>query len=178
MTRGGRRSFRRQILSDPCPWPIPRVPIRILLSALTQRSREQSPMRNGILAYGFLRVVCPKRRQKIVVAYSCNCRGACPSCSARRRRDSAAHLADHILPDVQMPKLVPVAPPEARRVLALLPDELTAPGGLFAEEIARWQKHAASANAKGETVAVTFVPRYDSILHLRRRADAGSGASD
>jgi ribosomal protein S27E len=39
-------------------------------------------------AEGFLRVVCPKCRQEIVVAYSCKCRGACPSCSARRMCDS------------------------------------------------------------------------------------------
>ncbi|MFS8066866.1 MAG: transposase zinc-binding domain-containing protein [Byssovorax sp.] len=35
-------------------------------------------LRCGILAHGFLRVVCPKCRQEIVVAYSCKCRGACP----------------------------------------------------------------------------------------------------
>ena len=56
-------------------------------------------VRCGILAHGFLRVVCPKCRQEIVVAYSCTCRGACPSCSARRMCDAAAHLVDHVLPD-------------------------------------------------------------------------------
>ena len=56
-------------------------------------------LRCGILAHGFLRVVCPKCRQEIVVAYSCKCRGACPSCSARRMCDAAAHLVSHVLPE-------------------------------------------------------------------------------
>jgi transposase-like zinc-binding protein len=57
-------------------------------------------LRCGILAHGFLRVVCPKCRQEIVVAYSCKCRGSGPSCSARRMCDAAAHLVDHVLPAV------------------------------------------------------------------------------
>ena len=96
-------------------------------------------VRCGILAHGFLRVVCPKCRQEIVVAYSCKCRGACPSCSARRMCDAAAHLVDHVLPDVPVRQWVLTAPHEVRRVLALRPDALTAQGRIFVEEIARWQ---------------------------------------
>ena len=76
-------------------------------------------LRCGILAHGFLRVVCPKCRQEIVVAYSCKCRGACPSCSARRMCDAAAHLVDHVLPDVPVRQWVLTAPHEVRRVHAL-----------------------------------------------------------
>jgi hypothetical protein len=47
-------------------------------------------LRCGILAHGFLRVVCPTCRQEIVVAFACKCRGSCPSCSARRMCDAAA----------------------------------------------------------------------------------------
>jgi hypothetical protein len=119
-------------------------------------------VRCGILAHGFLRVVCAKCRQEIVVAFSCKCRGACPSCSARRMCDAAAHLVDHVLPDVPVRQWVLTAPHEVRRVLALRPDALTAQGRIFVEEIARWQKHAANAN--GETGAVTFVQRFDSTL--------------
>ena len=119
-------------------------------------------LRCGILAHGFLRVVCAKCRQEIVVAFSCKCRGACPSCSARRMCDAAAHLVDHVLPDVPVRQWVLTAPNEVRRVLALRPDALTAQGRIFVEEIARWQKHAASAD--GETGAVTFVQRFNSTL--------------
>ena len=119
-------------------------------------------LRCGILAYGFLRVVCSKCRQEIVVAYSCKCRGTCPSCSARRMCDAAAHLVDHVLPDVPVRQWVLTAPHEVRRVLARCPDALTAQGRIFVEEIARWQKHAASTD--GETGSVTFVQRFNSAL--------------
>jgi hypothetical protein len=76
--------------------------------------------------------------------------------------DAAAHLVDHVLPDVPVRQWVLTAPHEVRRVLALRPDALTAQGRLFVEEIARWQKHAASAGV--ETGAVTFVQRFDSTL--------------
>jgi hypothetical protein len=119
-------------------------------------------VRCGILAHGFLRVVCAKCRQEIVVAFSCKCRGACPSCSARRMCDAAAHLVDHVLPDVPVRQWVLTAPHEVRRVLALRPDALTAQGRIFVEEIARWQKHA--ARTSGEPFAVTFVQRFNSTL--------------
>ena len=37
-------------------------------------------LRCGILAHGFLRVACSTCGKEIVVAFSCKCRGACPSC--------------------------------------------------------------------------------------------------
>jgi hypothetical protein len=40
--------------------------------------------------------------------------------------DSAAHRVDHVLPDVPVRQWVLTAPHEARRVLALRPDALTA----------------------------------------------------
>ena len=76
--------------------------------------------------------------------------------------DAAAHLVDHVLPDVSVRQGVLTAPHEVRRVLVLRPDALTAQGRLFVEEIARWQKHA--ARPRGETGAVTFVQRFNSIL--------------
>ncbi len=120
-------------------------------------------LRCGILAHGFLRVVCRTCGEEVVVASSCKCRGACPSCSARRMCGTAAHLVDHVLPaDVPVRQWVLTAPHEVRRVLALRPDALTACSRLFVEEIARWQKQAAKAG--GETGAVTFVQRFDSLL--------------
>jgi hypothetical protein len=119
-------------------------------------------LRCGILAYGFLRAVCPKCRKEIVVAHACKCRGACPSCSARRMCGSAAHLVDHVLPrDVPVRQWVLTAPYEVRRVLALRPDALTACGRVFVEEIARFQKRAGKG---GETGAITFVQRFDGTL--------------
>lgn len=35
---------------------------------------------------------------EIVIAFSCERRGLCPSCTARRMADTAAHLVGHVLP--------------------------------------------------------------------------------
>jgi hypothetical protein len=80
---------------------------------------------------------------------------------------TAAHLVDHVLPsEIPMRQWVLTAPHEVRRMLALRPDALTACGRLFVEEIARWQKQAAirRGDAGGETGAVTFVQRFNSLL--------------
>src|SRR5262249_26100541 len=87
--------------------------------------------------------------------------------SARRMCGTAAHLVDRVLPsNISMRQWVLTVPYEVRRVLALRPDALTACGRLFVEEIARWHKHAATARAVagGETGAVVFVQRFNSLL--------------
>ena len=55
-------------------------------------------LRCGILAHGFARVRCQACGDEIVVAFSCKRRGICPSCTARRMADTAAHLVDRVLP--------------------------------------------------------------------------------
>ena len=53
---------------------------------------------NGILAYGFLRLKCQGCTEERIVAFSCKKRGFCPSCCAKRKAESAAHLVDGVLP--------------------------------------------------------------------------------
>jgi hypothetical protein len=48
----------------------------------------------GILAHGFLRLRCSECAHEKRVAFSCKCRGFCPSCGARRMAETAAHLVD------------------------------------------------------------------------------------
>ena len=120
-------------------------------------------LRCGILAHGFLRVACPRCRQEIVVAYSCKCRGACPSCSARRMCGTGAHLVDHVLPDTAMRQWVLTAPFEVRRVMALRAEALSACNRIFVEEIARWRK-ASVGLAGAEVGSVTFVQRFNATL--------------
>ena len=123
-------------------------------------------LRCGILAHGFCRVACRVCRKEILVAYSCKCRGACPSCSARRMCGTAANLVAHVLPDVPVRQWVLTVPSEVRRVLALRPEALTAQNRIFVEEIGRWQKGKAQARGieAGETGSVTFVQRFNSTL--------------
>ena len=70
--------------------PVPRFVARELRAFL----------RCGILAHGFVRMHCDGCGQGRVVAFSCKGRGFCPSCGGRRMADTAAHLADRMLPEV------------------------------------------------------------------------------
>ena len=54
----------------------------------------------GVLARGFARVRCGACGHALLVPFSCKRRGICPSCTARRAEDTAAHLVDHVLPRV------------------------------------------------------------------------------
>jgi hypothetical protein len=51
----------------------------------------------GILAHGFLRLRCGDCGHDKLLAFSCKRRGFCPSCSARRMSQTAAHLVDHVI---------------------------------------------------------------------------------
>jgi hypothetical protein len=57
-------------------------------------------LRCGWLAGGFARLRCSQCRSERLVAFSCKGRGFCPSCGGRRMAERAAHLVDHVLPDV------------------------------------------------------------------------------
>ena len=59
-------------------------------------------LRCGILAHGFTRVRCQTCHDEIVVAFSCKRRAICPSCTARRMADTAAHLVDPVLPRAEI----------------------------------------------------------------------------
>jgi len=123
-------------------------------------------LRCGLLCHGFARLACPVCREEILVAYACKCRGACPSCSARRMCGTAANLVEHVLPHVPVRQWFLTVPDEVRRVLALRPEALTAENRIFVEEIARWQKGRAVAGGieAGEAGSVTFVQRFDATL--------------
>jgi hypothetical protein len=54
----------------------------------------------GILARGFCRVRCAACGKDRLVAFACKGRAICRNCRARRMADAAAHLVDHVLPDV------------------------------------------------------------------------------
>jgi ribosomal protein S27E len=52
----------------------------------------------GRLEEGFLRVRCEQCHAEKLVAFSCKKRGFCPSCGGRRMAETAALLADEVLP--------------------------------------------------------------------------------
>ena len=49
----------------------------------------------GILARGFLRLSCGECGHDKLLAFSCKRRGFCPSCGARHKTHTTAHLVDH-----------------------------------------------------------------------------------
>jgi len=68
----------------------------------------------GLLCFGFARAVCTTCRTGFVVAYSCKGRGVCPSCNGRHMAQTAAHLADHVIPPLPVRQWV-ISVPKRRR---------------------------------------------------------------
>ena len=62
----------------------------------------------------FGRAICTGCGQGFVVAFSCKGRGVCPSCNARHMTQTAAHLADHVIPPVPVRQWV-ISVPKRRR---------------------------------------------------------------
>ncbi len=72
----------------------------------------------GILAHGFARARCAGCGYNVLIAYSCKGRGICPSCNTRRMVETAAHLVDHVFPQVPVRQWVLSFPKRLRYFLA------------------------------------------------------------
>src|SRR5664280_1165768 len=128
----------------------------------------------GLLPYGFLRAVCKQCGRTILVAFSCKKRWACPSCSARRMCNGAAHLVDHVLPDVPVRQLVLSVPFELRLLLACRADAFGAMTSLFISEVFRWQRERAREDGlnKIRFGALVMQHRFGSSLNLNTHLHA------
>src|SRR5690606_23909761 len=62
------------------------------------RDEFEAYLKCGRLEHGFLRVRCSNCHAEKLVAFSCKKRGFCPSCGGRRMAETAALLADEVLP--------------------------------------------------------------------------------
>jgi hypothetical protein len=80
----------------------------------------------GILCFGFARARCTGCGQAFVVAFSCKGRGVCPSSSGRHMAQTAAHLADHVIPPVPVRQWVISVPKRLRGMLADRPRAVAA----------------------------------------------------
>ena len=76
----------------------------------------------GRLEHGFLRVRCDTCHAERLVAFSCKCRGFCPSCGARRMAGSAAMLMDEVFPEQPVRQWVLSFPYPLRFLSASRPD--------------------------------------------------------
>jgi len=132
------------------------------------RQEFEEYLKCGLLEHGFLRVKCDGCLHEHLVAFSCKRRGFCPSCGARRMVESAAHLVDHVIPEVPVRQFVLTFPFPLRFLLAAEPRALTEVLAVVQRGIStfliRRAGFAVSSGAK--TGSVTLIQRFGSALNL------------
>jgi hypothetical protein len=111
----------------------------------------------GRLEHGFLRVRCEDCHAEKLVAFSCKRRGFCPSCGARRMTDSAALLADEVLPRKPLRQWLLSLPFALRFLLATNGEALTQVLGIVYRTI--------SAHVL-KKARLTLIQRFASALNL------------
>jgi len=127
----------------------------------------------GILCFGFARARCTGCGQGFVVAFSCKARGVCPSCNGRHMAQTAAHLADHVIPPVPVRQWVVSVPKRLRGILADRPRAVAALTKIFLAEIERLLLAASGGTpdadmpraARPRLGAVSFLHRFGSALN-------------
>jgi ribosomal protein S27E len=121
----------------------------------------------GRLEHGFLRVRCERCHAEKLVAFSCKKRGFCPSCGARRMAETAALLADKVLPERPLRQWVLSLPHALRFLLATNPAALTLVLGTAYRTISdSLLRRAELTRTTGHAGAVTLVQRFGSALNL------------
>ncbi len=121
----------------------------------------------GRLEEGFLRVRCGSCHADKLDAFSCKKRGFCPCCGARRMAETAALLADEVLPERPLRQWVLSLPIALRFLLATDPDSLTLVLRTVYRAIAGFLlKKAGLTRATGHPGAVTLIQRFGSALNL------------
>jgi len=121
----------------------------------------------GILAHGFLRLTCDTCAKDTLVAFSCKRRGFCPSCGTRRMNESAAHLADAIIPRVPVRQWVLSFPIPLRSLLAVHPELLTSVLAVVQRAITSHHiQQAGVARKEAHTGSVTLIQRFGSAANL------------
>ncbi len=121
----------------------------------------------GILAHGFLRLRCDECGHDTLLAFSCKRRGFCPSCGARRMSQTAAHLVDHVIPQVPVRQWVLSLPIPLRLLLAAQPELITPVLGMVQRVLERHLQEAAGIlGGQGQSGSVTLIQRFGSAANL------------
>ena len=120
----------------------------------------------GILAHGFARARCGGCGHDFLIAYSCKGRGVCPSCTTRRMVETAAHLADHVIPRLPVRQWVLSVPKRLRYLLQRDSAVQNAALHIFLTAIERSLRQCCpSARAKSRLGAVVFIHRFGALLN-------------
>ena len=122
----------------------------------------------GILERGFALLLCESCGQSRTVAHSCQNRGFCPSCLGRRMSQTAAHLADAVLPAVPVRQWVLSLPIPLRFTLARHPKVRKAVLRIFLRLIFRWYRNRAVGEGAhaGQTGGVVVCQEFGSALNV------------
>jgi hypothetical protein len=130
---------------------------------------EREPRRYlecGILAYGFARARCDGCGHDFLIAFSCKGRGICPSCNTRRMAETAAHLADHVLPRLPVRQWVLSLPKRLRYHLQHDREVLNSALRIFLDAVEQHlRRRSPGAGPKARTGAVAFIHRFGSSLN-------------
>jgi len=125
-------------------------------------------LRCGCLAGGFARFRCAACGLDRLVAFSCKGRGFCPRCGGRRMAERAAHLIDHVLPDVSVRQWVLSLPHRLRYLLAWDHDLCRAVSGVAVRAVLGFLRRRARPDGidDGRSGAVVVVQRFGGALNL------------
>ncbi len=125
-------------------------------------------LRCGILQYGFVRAVCDRCKQSIVVAFSCKQRGICNSCDGKRMTEVAAHWLDEVIAPVPIRQWVITFPFEVRYLLAWNAPLRSAVLGAFMRALQAHYKRQAIADCGRDPRygAISVAQRFDGAVRL------------
>jgi len=125
----------------------------------------RSHLRCGVLAHGLIRVHCGKCRKDDLIALSCKRRGFCPRCGGRRMTELAAHISDHVLPDVPVRQWVLTLPYRLRFRLGYDHELSKKVLRIFSDAVIDYYRRA-TGERLGQTGSITFIQRFNSELAL------------
>ena len=122
----------------------------------------------GCLAGGFARFRCDDCGLDRLVPFSCKARAICPSCGGRRMAERAAHLLDHVIPDVPVRQWVLSLPYRLRYQLAWDHELCRAVVGVFVRAVLGFLRTRARLDGvtDGRGGAVAVIQRFGGALNL------------
>jgi len=128
----------------------------------------------GWLAGGFARFRCGDCGLDRLVPFSCKGRALCPSCGGRRMTERAAHLLDHVFPDVPVRQWVLSLPYRLRYQLAWNHDLCRRIVAVFLHAVLGFLRARARDGgvADGRGGAVAVIQRFGGALNLNLHVHA------